>query len=97
GRWFARHRAFKRGATTKIHIAVDEAGRPLRIIVTAGTVNDCKKVSELTEGIEHEALLADKAYDTNDIINEAIDNEVQVVIPPKKNRIIQREYDSFIL
>ena len=75
---------------------MDEAGRPLRVIITAGTVNDCSKADELTEGIDHEALLGDKAFDTNDIVNKAIENGVKVVIPPKANRALQREYDKSI-
>jgi transposase len=75
---------------------VDEAGRPLRVIITAGTVNDCEKADELTNGIDHEALLGDKAFDTNDIVNKAIENGVEVVIPPRANRIVQREYNKGI-
>ena len=41
-------------------------------------------------------LLADRGYDTNDIINWAIDNGMIAVIPPKKNRIIQRDYDEYL-
>ena len=75
---------------------MDESGRPIRVIITAGTVNDCTKANELTEGIEHEALLADKAYDTNDIVDKAVENGLLVVIPPKKNRVVQRDYDVSI-
>jgi len=41
-------------------------------------------------------LLGDRAFDTNDIVNNAIENGVKVVIPPKANRIVQREYDKDI-
>ena len=75
---------------------MDEAGRAFRIIITSGTVNDCTKANELTEGIKHEALLADKAYDTNEIVVNAVENEVKVVIPSKANRKIQREYDKIV-
>jgi transposase len=73
---------------------VDEAGRPVRVIVTAGTVNDCTKADELTKGIIHEALLADRAYDTNAIIETCIENGVAPVIPAKKNRFFQRGHDE---
>ena len=75
---------------------MDEAGRPLRVIITSGTVNDCSKADELIEGIDHEALLGDKAFDTNDIVKKSTENEVKVVIPPRANRIVQREYDKDI-
>jgi len=41
-------------------------------------------------------LLCDKGYDTNEIIEFALQNGMQVVIPPKKNRKEQREYDEYI-
>ena len=41
-------------------------------------------------------LLADRGYDTDEIVNYCIENEIEAVIPPKKNRLVQREYDSFI-
>jgi len=39
-------------------------------------------------------VIADKGYDTNDIIEYANRRGMKVVIPPKKNRIDQREYDK---
>jgi len=41
-----------------------------------------------------EWLLADKGYDTNEIIEKALSQNMNVVIPPKKNRKDQREYDK---
>ena len=48
---------------------MDENSCPLRIIITAVTVNDCTKADELTENIEHDVLITDREYDTNAIIN----------------------------
>jgi len=73
---------------------VDEVGYPVRVIITAGTVNDCTKADELTSGIVHDILLADRGYDTNAIIEAALKNNVIVVIPPKKNRKEQRHYSK---
>ena len=39
-------------------------------------------------------LFADRGYDTNAIIEQAIQQGMTPVIPPKKNRIVQREYDK---
>ena len=39
-------------------------------------------------------LFADRGYDTNAIIEQAIQQGMNPVIPPKKNRIVQREYDK---
>ncbi len=67
---------------------------PVRVIVTDGTTADCTQASQLIEGIEAEALLADRAYDTNEIIAKCEDAGIDAVIPPKKNRTVQREYDK---
>ena len=50
---------------------------------------------ELTHGIPAEHLLADRAYDSNLILEQAEIQGMKVVIPPKKNRKQQREYDNF--
>lgn len=41
-------------------------------------------------------MLADRAYDTNTIINKAKETGMNPVIPPKKNRKNQREYDTYL-
>ena len=40
------------------------------------------------------ALLADRGYDVNVLIELARSLGMEIVIPPKKNRIEQREYDK---
>ena len=66
------------------------------MFVTAGTVADCKYGEKLIEGIDADVLLADRGYDTNAIIKAATASGMQVVIPPKKNRKEQREYDKYL-
>ena len=41
-----------------------------------------------------EALLADRGYDTNVLIEQAFSQGMEVVMPPKKNRIDPRKYDQ---
>jgi transposase len=84
----------KRGLNTKLHLAVDAHGMPVRILITQGTTADCTQASKLIEGITAEHLLADRGYDTNAILEQAKTQGMKPVIPPKKNRIIQREYDE---
>ena len=43
-----------------------------------------------------EMLLADKGYDTDEIINYCKEHEIEAVIPPKNNRVDQRGYDDYI-
>ncbi len=50
----------------------------------------------LIEGTQAEYLLADKGYDANRILQAIEETGAIPVIPPKKNRIMQREYDKEI-
>ena len=84
----------KRGLNTKLHLAVDAHGMPVRVIITQGTTADCSQASRLIEGISADYLLADRGYDSNAIIKQAERQEIEPVIPPKKNRKEQREYDK---
>jgi transposase len=50
----------------------------------------------LIDGISAQFLLADRGYDTNEVIDKAVESGYEVVIPPKKNRRKQRSYDKHI-
>ena len=69
---------------------------PVRVLVTSGVTADCTKASELIEAIEAQCLPADRGYDSDTIVNQATRQGMQVVIPPKKNRRKQREYDRYL-
>ena len=76
--------ADKRGLNTKIHLAVDSFGMPVRVIVTDGTAADCSMAGEIIEGIEAGYLLADRAYDTDTVIEQAEEAGMEAVIPRRK-------------
>jgi transposase len=59
-------------------------------------VADCTQACQLIEGFEADYLLADRGYDTDEIIRTARAAGMAPVIPPKKNRIQQRVYDAEI-
>lgn len=84
----------KRGLNTKLHLAVDAHGKPVRARLTAGTIADCSQALLLLKGLDIGVLLADKGYDTNEILEYAKAHGNTAVIPPKKNRNVQREYDK---
>jgi transposase len=69
---------------------------PIRIFVTEGTRADCTQACALIEGIDARALLADRGYDTNEIVEQASEAGMEVVIPPKKNRKESRSYDIYL-
>tara|TARA_Y100000813_G_scaffold184143_1_gene154997 strand:+ start:149 stop:517 length:369 start_codon:yes stop_codon:yes gene_type:complete len=73
---------------------VDAHGMPVRIAVTQGTTADCTQARKLIEGFTAQNLLADRGYDSEDIINQAKAQGMMPVIPPRKNRKDQREYDK---
>jgi len=77
-------------------LAVDANGMPVRVFVTAGTTADCTKAIALIDGFTAQYLLADRGYDTNALIEKAIESGMQVVIPPKRNRRQQRAYDEYL-
>lgn len=74
-------------------MAVDAHGLPVRAMITEGTVADCTKAIDLINGFAANHLLADRAYDTREIIEYAENNGIGIVIPPKKNRLNQRDCD----
>ncbi len=43
-----------------------------------------------------EYLLADRGYDSDEIVNQAIKQGMAPVIPPRKNRKEQRDYDRYL-
>ena len=73
---------------------MDAHGLPLRAFVTEGTAADCKQAGRLIEGMSAQYLLADRGYDSDEIIKNATNKGMISVIPPRKNRHIQRPYDK---
>jgi len=59
-------------------------------------VADSTQAIGLMKGLNFEALLADKGYDSDEIIGYAEEQGAIAIIPPKRNRIVQREYDKVV-
>jgi transposase len=75
------------GLSSKIHALVDAEGRPIRIALTPGQAHDTTAAEELLADLKPgTTLLADKAYDSNAIREQAQDQGVWANIPPKSNR-----------
>jgi transposase len=47
----------------------------------------------LIEGLPAQAVLADKAYDADHLLRYLEEHNIQAVIPPRANRLEQRDYD----
>lgn len=91
--WESVDGSYKRGLNTKLHLAVDAHGMPIRMLITDGTTADCTQAIELIDDIDAEHLLADRAYDTNEIIGYCEAKQIELVIPSKRNRTQPREHD----
>lgn len=73
---------------------MDALGLPVRVLITQGATADCAQASKLIEGLRADYLLADRGYDTNEILERAKGQGIKPVIPPKKNRKEQYPYDA---
>jgi transposase len=62
--------------------------------ITKGTAADCGQAEKLIEGIDAGALLADRGYDSDAIVEKAAKLGMKPVIPPRRNRKVQRKYDA---
>ncbi|MGZ9724484.1 IS5 family transposase [Rhizobium miluonense] len=82
------------GLTTKIHMLVDALGRPLRFIVTAGQVGDITQAPALLQGQTGDAVLADKAYDSNALRETIKSMGAEAVIPSNRSRKIIIPHDE---
>lgn len=68
----------------------------MRCLLSAGQVSDVTHAQALIEGFKPDAVLADKGYDANDLLEYLARHNIQAVIPPKANRVTQREYDRHV-
>ena len=83
------------GLTTKLHCLTNDKGRPLKFQLTPGEKADCTNACSLLGGQKTKAVLADKGYDTDQIIRFIQHHmRAKVVIPPKCNRKVKRPYDK---
>lgn len=84
------------GFSTKIHVNVDALGNPLRFILTAGQRHDITQAEGLIDDYEFQRLIADRSYDCDDLLAIIAEKGAEAVIPPRKSRIEQREYDKHL-
>jgi len=72
----------------------DALGRPLRFCITAGQAHDITAAPALLEGQQADAVLADKAYDSNGLREKIAQMDAQAVIPSKRNRKVFIPHDT---
>jgi len=75
-------------------LAVDAQGLPVRILITPGTTANCTPAGRLIEGLSADYLPADRGYDSNALIDQAKNQNMEPVMPSKKNRLVQGPDDE---
>lgn len=79
--------------STKIHVAVDALGNPVRFLLTPGQASEYGSAPGLLEDFSPQAVLGDKGYDSDALVKLIEEAGATAVIPPKKNRRKPREID----
>ncbi len=82
------------GYSTKIHAACDALGLPVRFLLSGGEVHDSKMAQALIDGLKGENFLADKGYDSRQLVEAAEAAGMMVLIPSRSNSLEPRVYDQ---
>lgn len=82
--------------TCKILALVDSLGNLIKFRLMPGQYHDLVETKPLIEDVDFQALLADKAFDADWLIQELNERKVKVVIPPKSNRKVMRGFDTIM-
>jgi len=77
-------------------VAVDALGNPLRVILSAGQIAGVDHAAKTIEHLSAHAVIADKGYDADHFITTIETAGAQAVIPPRSNRLTQRDFDRHL-
>jgi len=72
----------------------NQLGQPLEFLVTAGQTADCTQAIPLLGEHKAEAVLADKGYDADALVQHIEATGAMAVIPPRANRKTPRAYNQ---
>jgi len=88
------------GFTSKIHIGCIDENTPVSIVISAGQRHDTSVFELVFEGIPQPHSLSDaimdRGYDSDQIRQRLADENINAVIPPKKNRTQVIPYDKYL-
>ena len=74
---------------------MDALGNPLSFHLTPGQACELEGADKLLPDLAADTVLADKAYDADERVIELLEAQGKTaVIPPKRNRKQQRQYDE---
>ncbi|WP_454753719.1 IS5 family transposase [Cupriavidus necator] len=84
------------GLSTKIHALVDGLGMLARFRLSGGQAGDSPEALPLLGSLCPGSVAADKAYDTDALIEHLHKFDVQAVIPSRANRLVQRPLEKHL-
>ena len=75
---------------------VEGLGSLARFCLTGGQAGDSTQAIPLLKNVCPNSLSADKAYDTDAILEHLAANNIEAVIPPRSHRLVQRDFDQHL-
>jgi transposase len=84
------------GPTTKIHALVDGLGYPVRLELTPGQAHDVTQALCLLEQVSNANVMADRAYDSREVVEAIEARGCCVVIPSRRCCKHQRTIDKHL-
>ena len=85
------------GLTTKIHALVDANGLPIILKITEGQAHDGRSARDMLAGLgQGDILLADRAYDSDDLRRSTADQGAWANIKPMPNRVNVPAFSAFL-
>jgi transposase len=82
--------------STKLHVAVDALGNPLRVRLTPGQRHEATQARALVEGFATGWVIADTAFDSDDFRAGLAEQGIGTVIPSNKSRSRPIPYDQHL-
>jgi transposase len=82
------------GFGTKLHGGFNGLGQPVELTVTPGQASDIGQAETLLADHDPETVVADKAYDSDDLVEVIESRGGEAVIPSRANRLAPRELDG---
>jgi transposase len=85
------------GLTTKIHALVDANGNPIALKLTEGQAHDGRSACDMLETLgAGQALLADRAYDSDALRTSLAERGAWANVKPMPNRVNVPAFSAFL-
>jgi transposase len=82
------------GFSSKLHLAVDAQGQAVELCLGPGEEHDVTRAEALLSENQPKAVIADKGYDADELVQRIGQRGAQVEIPPRSNRNRPRKFNK---